>query len=45
MQQVVEFFETRVSPIETQETIEIVAFLEAADASRAQKGAVVELTK
>jgi hypothetical protein len=45
MQQVVKFFQARASPIETQETIEIVAFLEAADASRAQGGAVVELSK
>jgi len=45
MKKVVEFFKTRTSPIQTEETIEIVAFLEAADASRAQGGAVVELTK
>ena len=45
MQQVVKFFQTRTAPIDTQETIEIVAFLEAADTSRAQGGAVVELTK
>jgi predicted dehydrogenase len=43
MQQVIAFFETRTSPIETRETLEIVAFLEAADASRAQGGAVIDL--
>jgi hypothetical protein len=45
MQQVVRFFETRTSPVEIQETLEIVAFLEAADSSRALDGAVVELAK
>jgi len=45
MQQVVRFFETRTSPIDVGETLEIIAFLEAADASRAQGGAVVELAK
>jgi hypothetical protein len=45
MQQVIEFFKTGMSPVETAETLEIIAFLEAADASRAQGGAVVELAK
>jgi hypothetical protein len=45
LQRVIEFFKTRTAPIDTKETIEIIAFLEAADASRAQGGAVVELTK
>jgi predicted dehydrogenase len=45
MQRVLEFFKTRTSPIEINETLEIIAFLEAADASRAQGGAVVELAK
>jgi hypothetical protein len=45
MQRVVEFFKTRTSPIEAQESLEIIAFLEAADLSRAQGGAVIDLAK
>lgn len=43
LQNVISFFKTRISPIDIQETLEIVAFLEAADASRAQQGRVVTL--
>lgn len=43
LKQVIGFFETRTSPIDTQETLEIIAFLEAADKSRAQGGNSVPL--
>jgi hypothetical protein len=43
LQEVVPFFQSGVSPIDIQETLDIVAFLEAADVSRAQGGAVVAL--
>jgi len=43
LQEVIPFFQTGVSPIEIQETLDIVAFLEAADVSRDQGGAVVAL--
>lgn len=38
LQNVISFFQTGMSPIDIHETLEIVAFLEAADASRAQQG-------
>ena len=41
LQEVVHFFESRVSPIETQVTLGIVSFLEAAERSRSQSGAIV----
>lgn len=43
MQQVVRFFATGVSPIPIEETFAIVSFLEAADRSKAQGGAVVDV--
>jgi hypothetical protein len=43
LQEVIPFFQSGVSPIEIQETLDIVAFLEAADVSRDQGGAVVAL--
>ena len=43
MQQVMAFFQTGISPLPIAETFAIVAFLEAADRSKAQGGAVVEL--
>jgi predicted dehydrogenase len=43
MQEVVEFLKTGVSPIDTGETLGIVAFLEAADRSRDQGGKVVRV--
>jgi hypothetical protein len=41
MKRVMAFFETGASPIDLEETFEIVAFLEAADKSRAAQGSVV----
>ena len=43
LQQVMRFLETGVSPLAIEETFAIVSFLEAADRSKAQGGAVVEL--
>jgi len=43
LQRVIPFFERGTSPIDVAETFEITAFLEAADASRAQGGAIVPL--
>jgi|SRR5690606_24553968 len=43
LQQIVNFFETGVSPINKQETLEIVAFAEAADVSKKKKGSSVSL--
>lgn len=45
LEQVVRFFQTGVSPIDIQETLEIIAFLEAADRSKATGGQVVELSQ
>lgn len=43
LQQIVNFFETGVPPVDKQETLEIVAFAEAADVSKKKKGASVNL--
>ncbi len=43
MQQVIRFFTTGVSPVPIEETLAIVSFLEAADRSKAQGGAVVDV--
>ncbi len=43
LQKVVEFFKTRTSPIDVEETFDIIAFLAAADQSKAQGGAVVQV--
>lgn len=43
LQQIVNFFETGVPPVDKQETLEIVAFAEAADVSRKKKGSAVSL--
>jgi predicted dehydrogenase len=45
LQKILPFFETGESPIDIRETLEIVAFLEAADESRAQGGEVISLAK
>lgn len=42
---VVEFFRTGKSPVPIDETIEIMAFMEAADLSKARKGAPVEMSE
>lgn len=43
--EIVKFFQTGVPPVSPNETIEIFAFMEAADASKAQAGKPVPLTK
>ncbi len=43
LQEVVEFFKAGTSPIDIEETFEIIAFLEAADQSKVQGGAVVSV--
>ena len=42
---IVEFFRTRTSPVPLDETLEIMAFMEAADLSKVRVGAAVELTE
>jgi len=42
LQEVIRFFQTRVSPVDINETLGIVSFLEAADTSRAQGGKVIK---
>ncbi len=44
LQKVMEFFKTGISPISINETLEIIAFLEAADASRNEDGQSIALT-
>ena len=43
--EIVKFFQTRVAPVKPQETMEIFAFMEAADLSKREGGKVVELKK
>jgi predicted dehydrogenase len=43
LQQIIKFFETGVSPVREQETLEILAFMEAADLSKRKHGASVKL--
>ena len=43
LREVLHFFQTGVSPVEPQEMFEIIAFLEAAEASKQRAGAWVEL--
>jgi predicted dehydrogenase len=43
LQNVISFFKTRISPIDIRETLEIVAFLEAADTSKARNGKAVAI--
>jgi len=42
--EIVKFFQTRVAPVSPEETIEIFAFMEAADESKRQHGAVVKIS-
>ncbi|MBV5313127.1 MAG: Gfo/Idh/MocA family oxidoreductase [Prolixibacteraceae bacterium] len=42
---IIQFFKTGVVPVKEEETLEILAFMEAADISKAQGGKSVELTK
>jgi len=44
LQKVMEFFKTGISPVSINETLEIIAFLEAADASRNEDGQSIALT-
>ena len=43
--EIIKFFQTGVPPIQPEETLEIMAFMEAADLSKARGGAVVMLTE
>lgn len=45
VREIVKFFRTGVSPVEIEETLEIYAFMEAADESKRQGGASVSLTE
>ena len=45
LRQVMAFFQTGVSPIDVHETLDIIAFLEAAEQSRAEAGAVIALAE
>src|SRR5439155_12300413 len=40
---IMKFFETGVAPVKPEETIEIIAFMEAADVSKSQGGAAVKI--
>ena len=42
---IVKFFQTRVSPVKPEETLEMFAFMEAADISKARGGAPVLLSE
>ncbi len=43
LEQIIHFFETGISPVKPEETLEILAFMEGADLSKANNGASVEL--
>ena len=43
--EIVKFFQTRVVPVANQETLEMFAFMEAADASKARGGIAVPLSE
>ena len=43
--EIVKFFQTRVSPVPSDETLEVFAFMEAADVSKAHGGAAVPLSQ
>ncbi len=43
LERIIEFFETRIPPVSAKETIEIFAFMEAAEWSKKRKGATVRL--
>ena len=43
MSEIVRFFQTGVAPVSSEETIEIFAFMEAADESKRQGGAKVKI--
>jgi hypothetical protein len=45
VREVVKFFQTRVAPVSEAETIEILAFMEAADESKRQGGQTVKLAE
>ncbi len=42
--QIMKFFETRVAPVKPEETLEIIAFMEAADESKAKDGVPVKIS-
>lgn len=43
LEQIIKFFETGVAPVNPEETLEIAAFIEAADESKAKGGAPVNM--
>ena len=43
--EITKFFQTRISPVDPEETLEIIAFMEAADVSKARGGAAVPLSE
>jgi hypothetical protein len=45
VQEIVKFFQTGVAPVKPEETLEIVAFMEAADRSKERHGAPVPLAE
>jgi len=45
LRDVVKFFETRVAPVTPEETVEIMAFMEAADESKRRGGAPVTIAE
>ena len=45
VREIVRFFQTGVAPVSIEETVEIIAFMEAADESKRRNGAVVKLSE
>lgn len=43
LEQIIKFFETGLAPVKPEETLEIVAFMEAADESKAKGGVPVSI--
>jgi hypothetical protein len=45
LQEIVKFFQTRVSPVAPEETLELIAFMEAADESKRRGGVPVTIAE
>ncbi|MNY83790.1 hypothetical protein D3C86_2268060 [compost metagenome] len=45
LEQIIKFFETGVVPVQPEETLEIAAFMEAADESKAKGGSPVSMER
>jgi hypothetical protein len=43
--QIAKFFQTRVAPVDPNESLEVLAFMEAADLSRTREGVAVPLSE